>query len=98
MLNVAFKNSIVTFAFNISQQINHVFYYFSKDLVNVKNDGTINDSPVGQAWVNAICQGENRSSVVEAHGGFISISTAAHELGHKYVQFKNCDHVFWKCG
>lgn len=39
---------------------------------------------VGLAFIGSMCRGGGDSvSVVEDHGGFQNIATAAHEIGHR---------------
>ncbi|XP_041367237.1 zinc metalloproteinase-disintegrin-like MTP4 [Gigantopelta aegis] len=58
----------------------HVMLFTGYDLFG--DDGGSNYT-TGLAFIGTMCQGRGRSvSVVEDHGGFQSVGTAAHELGH----------------
>jgi len=39
----------------------------------------------GLAWIGGACGGTRRTSVNREFGQYASITTAAHELGHKYI-------------
>ncbi|XP_071099541.1 A disintegrin and metalloproteinase with thrombospondin motifs 6-like [Haliotis cracherodii] len=60
----------------------HVILFTGYDLFG-EDSGFSSNYTTGLAFIGTMCQGEGRSvSVVEDHGGFQSVGTAAHELGH----------------
>ncbi|XP_050411455.1 disintegrin and metalloproteinase domain-containing protein 7 isoform X2 [Patella vulgata] len=60
----------------------HVMLFTGYDLFGNDNGFRFNYT-TGLAYIGTMCQGEGRSvSIVEDHGGFQSVGTATHEIGH----------------
>ncbi|ESO86914.1 hypothetical protein LOTGIDRAFT_235128 [Lottia gigantea] len=60
----------------------HVMLFTGYDLFGNDNGFRFNYT-TGLAYIGTMCQGDGRSvSIVEDHGGFQSVGTATHEIGH----------------
>lgn len=60
-----------------------IIFNFSKDMWSSSaGDSASRSSVAGLAFLSEVCQ-SFRYSICEEEGGFASINTAAHEIGHK---------------
>jgi len=50
-----------------------------------RQDGSGPAVIAGLAWIGSACKGRQRTSVNQEFGQYASITTGAHELGHKYA-------------
>ena len=51
---------------------------------------------IGLAYIGTMCQYGNSISIIEEQGGFQSVGTVSHEIGHRYCRhLVNCrSHLF----
>ncbi|XP_052271534.1 A disintegrin and metalloproteinase with thrombospondin motifs 5-like [Dreissena polymorpha] len=60
----------------------HAILFTGYDLYSANDDGKRLNHTSGLAYIGTLCDAEDSVSIVEEHGGFQSIATVAHEIGH----------------